>query len=795
MDSLVQDIRDAARSLRRNPGFSLVVILTLALGIGTSTTMFTLVNSVLLRPLEVQEPERLVMVFERNRDRDPYNSVAPANFFDWKEQAQSFTDLAALTDQPLNLTGDGEAEQVRAQLTTANFFSVLGVRAALGRTYRTGEDAEAVVVLSNGLWQRRFNSDPSIIGRTIRLNDQPQLVVGVMPANFPSITSKPDLWATTDPDRKWRGRYLRVVGRLRPGTTVEQAQAEMDTVSQRLTKAYPEFLTNWGINVVSIQEQVTRDVRRALLVLLGAVGLLLMIACANVANLLLGKAASRRREITVRLSLGATRLRLIRRVLTESVLLAAISGAVGVLVAVWGTRILVRFLPSDLAFPRMDEVSVDARVLGFAVAISVLTGILFGIAPALSTSAVNLATTLREAMRGTTGARSRLRSALVIAEVALAVVLLVGAGLLGRSLQRLLDADTGLRTNNVLTARLTMAGARYQQQAALRNFMDELLPRLDALPGAVSVGGVMYLPLTGQKIGHTFTIDDRPPWREGEEPSIDLRPIAGDYHRTLGVPLLRGRFFNARDNEKAPPVFIVNDVLARQHFSDREPIGQRISYEWDGFTSGEIVGVVGSVREMGPAAEPAAAIYVPFAQLPLSQMTVVMRTSGDPLAMASAVRAVVRDLDPNQPIADIRSMEEVAANTVARQRLNVYLLGGFAGVALLLAALGLYGIVSYSVTQRRAEIGVRVALGAQRGDVVRFILREGLALTIFGLFLGIVTAVAITRVMATLLFDVAPTDPLTLGMVSAFLTIVALLASYIPARRATRVDPMVALRE
>ena len=450
-----------------------------------------------------------------------------------------------------------------------------------------------------------------------------------------------------------------------------------------------------GATVVPVHEQVTGDVRPALLVLLGAVGLLLLIACANVANLLIGRAAARRTEIAVRLALGATRGRLVRLMLTESVMLSLAAGALGVVLAVWGTDALARLLPPDLALPRLDEVRVDGRVLGFACAISVLTGILFGTAPAVAASAVNLAQATRDAMRGTTTGRNRVRSGLVVAEVALAVVLLVGAGLLGRSLAKLLDVDTGVRAEHVLTMRVMLAGANYRQDPPVRNFMGALIPRLEAIPGARAAGGVAYLPLTGQKIGHSFWIDDQPRPRPGEEYSTDIRPIAGHYFQALGIPVLRGRTFDARDNERAAPVFIVNDALVRRYFPGRDPLGKRISFDWDATVSGEIIGVVGSVREMGPAEDASPAIYRSFPQMPFAQMTLLVRAAGEPLALSSAAAAAVREIDPNQPVAEIRTMEQVVANTVARPRLLVYLLAGFAGMALQLAALGLYGVISY----------------------------------------------------------------------------------------------------
>jgi putative ABC transport system permease protein len=794
MDTLRQDLRFAARSLRKNPGFTFVATITLAVAIGASTSMFTIVNAVLLRPLEYRDPERLVIVRDRNRERTNAGVTSPANFVAWRESARSFADLAATFDQPRNVTSPGEPEEILTRITTDNFFATLGVNAYLGRTYGPGDDLTAVVMISHSLWQRRFGGDPAVIGRSLTINDGVRAIVGVTSPEFRSVGARPDAWIPMVLDPNWRGRFLVVLGRLRAGISVEQANGEMAAIAGRLADELPQFNRNRSADVVPLHEQVTGDVRPALLVLLGAVGLLLLIACANVANLLLGRAATRRTEIAVRLSLGATRGRVVRQVLTESVVLAAIAGALGIIIAVWGTDAVVTLMPADLALPRVDEVRLDARVLGFTVAVCLLTGILFGTAPAVIGSAVNLAQDTREGMRGTTRGSARVRGALVVAEVALAMVLLIGAGLLGRSLQQLLHVDTGVRTDRVLTMRLTLSAARYQQESELRGFMQRLITRVESLPGADAVAGEMYLPLTGLKIGHSFTRDDRPKPEPGEKLGTDIRVIAGDYFRALGIPVLKGRAFDARDTELAPSVFVVNEALARRYFPDQDPIGQRISFEWDATVTGEIVGIVGNVREMGPKEEPSPAIYRTYAQMPMPQMTLVIRSDGDPLALAASTATAVREIDPDQPVAEVRTMDRVLANTVARPRLVLYVLAGFASVALLLAALGLYGIVSYSVTQRRREIGVRVALGAQRADVLRPILREGMVLTGFGLALGLAGAFASTRVMQSLLFGVEATDPVTLAGVALFLAATALAASYIPARRATRLDPVAALR-
>ena len=795
-DELRGDLRYAARSLRNSPGFTVAVVLTLALGIGASSAMFTVVDAVLLRPFGFADPERLLVLSERTPDGQE-NSVSAANFFDWREQNRSFQALAGWSDGERIFTGRGEPEELSTRLTTGNYFAVLGARPLIGRTYAEGEETENVVVLSHRLWQRRFGGDPAILGRTITLDDEPVTVLGVMSPDLPSLGAKPDLWAPRDIDPEWRGRFLNVIGRLKPGVTREQAHSEMATIGQRLAEAYPAFNKGWGINVRSLPEAVSGEVRPALLVLLGAVGFLLLIACANVANLLLSRAAARRREVAVRRALGATRGRLVRQLLTESIVLATLAGSLGLLVAIAGTRLLVRRMPPGLALPRLDEIGVDLRVVAFTAGTSLLTGIVFGLAPALFSSSVGPGETLRDATRGTTtgGERGRVRGALVVTEVALALMLLVGAGLLARSFQKLLSVDTGVQTEGVLTMRVAATSARYEQSAAVLNFTGDLQQRLAALSGARAVGiSSPGIPFTGNRSGMGFQRDDRPPPPVGEEPAADIRIVGGDYHQALGIPLLRGRALDARDTETSPDAVVINEALARRHFPGENPVGRRITFEWYDTLRAEIVGVVGSTREMGPAEEPSPAIYIPFRKRPAAVFHVVVRTAGDPEALADDARAVVRSLDPNLPIAEIRTLEQIAGANIARPRLNLLLLGGFAILALLLAAIGLYGVIAYSVAQRRAEIGVRVALGASRPDVLRLIVGQGVRLTLAGLVVGLVGALVLTRLMSSLLFGVEPTDPLTLATVAAFLAGVALLASWIPAHRAAATDPAIALR-
>ena len=621
------------------------------------------------------------------------------------------------------------------------------------------------------------------------------MVVGVMPPDFKLLDRSADLWLPTCSRRAdARGRYIAVIGRLAPGATLGSA-TEMATIARRLAAEFPESNTGWGTHLVPLHEQVVGEVRPALLVLLGAVGMLLLIACANVANLLLSRASARRKEIAVRLSLGASRGRLVRQLLTESVLLAPLGGAPASARGVGhgGAGLL---LPEQLGIPRLDEVGVNARVLAFALAVTVLTGLLFGVAPALASSRTDLQETLKDSSRGSTAgrARSRARGALVVAEVGLALMLLVGAGLLVKSFWTLQHVESGVEPEGVLTMRLTLGSARYREAAAIRGFVDELVPRLEALPGAESAAGIWYLPLTGEKSRTSISVEGRPAPRAGEEPGADVRPIAGDYFRTMGIPLLGGRAFDERDHAESPMAFVVNQQLADELFPGEDPIGKRIAFDWGEPISGEIVGVAGNVREMGLAEDPSTAIYMPFSKMPSPMLAVVIRTAGDPMALASSAQAAVREIDADQPVAEIRPMTSVVGNTIARPRLSMFLLAVFATMALLLAAVGLYGVISYAVTQREHELGVRVALGAHTSDVLRLIVGEGMTLTLIGLGLGLGGAFALSRLLSSLLYGVSPTDPLTLASVSVFLAGVALLASYLPARRAARVDPIVALR-
>ncbi|MPZ19142.1 MAG: FtsX-like permease family protein [Luteitalea sp.] len=803
---LRQDIRYAWRALLRSPRFTVVAVLTLALGIGATTAIYTVVDAVLLRPLTVSDPERLVVLQEQKRNNPPNASASPANFFDWQKQARSFSSMAYFTQAPLNLTGQGEPQEAQVQPASANLFSTLGVQPLLGRTFRPEEDAPqdeevgSVAVLGYALWQSRYGGDPAILGRTIWIDDLPAEVVGVMGPDFQMLDSKPDLWiplGIVQGNRTSMGRFVRVVARLRPGVTLEQAQGEMRVIARRLEAAYPEFNTRWGVAVLPARERVVGDVRPALLVLMGAVAMLLLIACTNVASLLLGQASTRRQEIAMRLSLGATRGRVVRQVLTESLVLSVLGGVIGLAAATIGTRALVRSLPESVQFPRLDGVTVDWRVLTFALVVIVLTGLLFGLAPALFSSRTDLQGSLRDASHSHTAGRGTmlLRNSLVVTEVALALMLLVGAGLLLRSFQKLQAVDTGMRPEGVLTLRMSLGSEAYDEDDASRAFLARLLTSVQRLPNVQAVGMVSHLPLSDEgSMGHTAYRADRPAPAPGEKPGVDTRIAGGDYFAAQGIRLLRGRTFDERDHAGSANVLVINEALGRQQFPGEDPLGKRLTGGGER-SEGEIIGVVEDVRARNITDEPKSALYRPFVQVPDgTPLHLVIRTAGDPIALAGAVREEVHRLDPSLPVANVRTMEAVVADATARSRLSSYLLAAFAALALFLAAIGLYGILSHVVVQRRSEIGVRVALGADRRTILQLFVGQGMRLTAAGVALGLVGALALTHLLRSLLFGVTTTDAPTFVVVPLLLVAVAALACYLPASRAARLDPATTLR-
>jgi predicted permease len=801
-----QDLRYGLRALRKRPGFTAVAVITLALGIGANTAIFSVVNTILLRPLPYKDPDRLVMVWEdATKHGYPRDTPAAANFVDWREQNKVFEGMAAVADQSFNLTGVGDPERLDGKRVSANLFGLLGVEPVLGRGFLPEEDAPGagrVAVLSHGLWQRRFGADPAVVGRALDLNGQSYTVVGVMPPAFQFPSPDVQLWvpiAFTQQQAASRGNhYLQVVARLKPGVGVEQAQAEMSTIASRLQQQYPEQNTDLGAAVVPLHEQVVGDIRPALLILLGAVGFVLLVACANVANLLLARAAARQKEIALRVALGASRARLVRQFLTESLLLAALGGVVGLLLALWGVNLLKAFVPDSIS--QVKAIAVDVKVLGFTLLVSLFTGFVFGLAPATQASNFNLSETLKEGGRDaiSSGRGKRIRSALVVAEVAVSLVLLVGAGLLINSFLRLRSVEPGFRADNLLTMGVVLPAQKYPDHARRAAFYDELLRRVEAVPGVKSAAVTNWIPLVKQGDSTSITVEGRPAPEPGKELIAVTRVVSPDYFKTMGIQLSRGRAFDAsQDRADSPGAVVVSETAARRYWPGEDAVGKRLSIgnpenpdDWL-----TVVGVANDVRQFQLDADPKPQMYLTYAQAGFFvPRNLVVSTSVEPLSVAVAVRNAVWGIDRDQPVSNVRTMEDVLSDSIARQRFSMLLLGIFAAVALLLAAVGLYGVMTYAVAQRTREIGVRMALGAQAGDVLKLVVAHGLKLALAGVALGLVAAFVLTRLMSSLLFGVSPTDPATLATISLVLVAVALLASYIPARRATKVDPLIALR-
>jgi len=800
---LRQDAAYALRLLRRAPGFTAIAIATLTLGIGANTTIFTVVDSVLLRPLRFADPQRLAMIRPTSGSR-----VSSGYFYDWREQSQSFAGMAAFYDLRTNLTGRGEPQQVLSDRVTVNFFALLGTPALLGRTFAPTNptEVEPEVVVSFGFWQRRFGGRPDILGQPITLDGTSFTIVGVMPDTFRIHTnelseSRAELWIpfrVVPDDRTGMGGWLNVVGRLAPNAAFEQARAELLAIAQRIEREHPSYSRNWRVDVVPLLDATVKDVRATLLVLFGAVGLLLLIACANVATLVLSRAASRRAEVAIRMSLGASPSRMVRQLVTESLVLAAIAATLGVLLAVWGVEVLVSLAPVGLDLPRVAEMKVDVRILGFTLCVTILTVIVCGLLPAIEAARPTPQSTLREAAPGAASGRnqSRVNGMLVITEVALAVILLAGAGLLGRSVWGLTHVDPGFRPDHVLTLRATLPASSYERDDRKRAFTQSLLERTSNLPGVEAVGFANYLPMSDIGVGDTFEIEGRQQRHPDDRPGSWLSVVGGRYFEAMGIPLLRGRLPGRSDTEDTQRVFVIDEALARRYWPNEDPLGKRLIFQRsEGKTiAGEIVGVVGSVRWADMSERPMPTTYFWFPQNPDRDITIVARVAGDPPAAASVIRAALREIDPNQPVADVRPMKDFVSASVARPRFTMLVLTAFAATALLLAALGLYGVIAFGITQRTREIGLRVALGAQPQSVLALVMRQGLMFLAVGLTIGVVAALELGRVLAGLLYEVSPRDPGTLFMSTLFLAGVGLLATYLPARRATRVDPMVALR-
>ncbi|HEV8366365.1 MAG TPA: ABC transporter permease [Pyrinomonadaceae bacterium] len=800
MDTLLKDLRYGIRGLLKRPGFTLVALIALALGIGANTAIFSLVNAVLVQPLPFGEPDRLVWMWGNIRQGGNRASVSPLDFLDYRHQQTTFEHFAASFTRPAKaiLTGAGEPERLSAAGVTGNYFQALGVNPALGRSFVLENEkpgTDQVTILSFGLWQRRFGGDPGIVDKTIVLNGESYAVLGVMPKDF-NFPKSAELWIPMSfdrsPEMKQRAaHFLRPIGRLKPGVTIAQAQADTDAIAQRLEQAYPDTNTGWNLRLVSLHDQLVGNTKPTLFILLGAVGFVLLIACANVANLLLVRAAARHKEIALRTALGASRVRIMRQMITESVLLALLGGVLGAVLASWGIDLLVLVSADNL--PPTAHVRIDATVLVFTLIVSLVTGVLFGLAPALRTMKLNLCDSLKEGGRsvGEGVQRNLTRSILVVVESAVAVVLLVGAGLLIRSLVSLQNVNPGFDSNNVLTMRIDVPEEKYTTADKRTNFFQQLETRVGGLAGVEGVGMISELPLTGQLNDIPYTVEGRPPTAPGQEFDDDFRRVNTQYFKALHIPLLRGRNFTDQEVTKAAKVVLISDLLAKRVFPNEEPIGHRLILGIGG-EAFEIIGVVGDIRHHALENQPSPAMYLPTGAGP--GMNLVIRAQGDPANLAAAVRREVKAIDPEQPVAAVKTMDEWLTTAVSGPRYRTSLLALFALVALILASTGIYGVMSYSVTQRTHEIGVRMALGARRFDVLKLVVRQGMSLVVIGVALGLIGATALTRVMSSLLFEVTPKDPLTFTAVALFLAVVALVACYIPARRATRVDPLVALR-
>ena len=800
MDSIIKDIRYGVRGLLKRPGFTVIALVALALGIGANTAIFSLVNAVVLKPLPFPDPDRLVWVFGNIRNGPNRASVSPPDFLDYRSQNKSFEQLAASGSLPLslNFTGSGEPERLMASGVTGNYFDTFGVAPALGRGFTLANEKpgqDQVTVLSHAFWLKRFGGDPNILGKTITLNSKSYEVVGVMPAGV-SFPQSAELWIPLnfdgEPEMKWRkAAFLRPVARLKPGVTLTQAQADTDTIAAQLEQQFPDSNAGRSLRLTSLREQLVGGTRTTVFVLFGAVGFVLLIACANVANLLLVRAAARQKEIALRTALGASRLRIIRQMLTESLLLSLLGGALGALLAVWGVELLVNLSANSL--PPTVDVKIDSNVLAFTFVIAIVTGLLFGLAPAFRSAKVNLIDSLKDGARGAEGTlRNRTRSLLIVFESAVAVVLLIGAGLLVRSLIALQSVDPGFEANNVLTLRLDLPNKKYEGAGRLANFFEQLESRVSSLPGVQSVGLVTDLPMSGQLSDLPYTVEGRPPVAPDQPLNADFRLVNSNYFSALRIPLLRGRNFTEQEVREGKPVTIVSKQLVDTVFPNEDPLGKRLVSGMSGIAF-EIIGVVGDIRHTSLGTQPFPTWYLPTRDF-ANRRNLVIRTQNDPLSIAGAVRQEVHALDPDLPISEMKRMTDWVDSSVAVPRYYTTLLGLFAALAMILAATGIYGVMSYTVAQRTHEIGVRMAMGARRLDVLKLVVRHGMLLTLIGVSVGLAGAFALTRVMQSLLFGVTAKDPLTFAAVAGLLSLVAFFACLVPALRATKVDPLVALR-
>ncbi len=802
LETAARDVRYALRGLRLNPGFATTAVLSLALGIGASVAIYTVGDNLLLRPLPYPEAQQLVMLYETNPHQNlKHNVISPANYFDWKAQSSTFSAIAGFVDFHVIL-GDGKrTEEVDAQAVSGELLPALRVQPVRGRVFTMQEDKDDahVAVISYRLWQNWFGGDDAVIGRQLQVNSRPFTVVGVLPPDFYFNTRSSDIWLTlglnpADNLRKTQGRWLWAMARLKPGVSLSQARAEMNGIAQRLEVAYPEFDKGWGVDVQPLRDSFVGEVKTSLMVLLGAVTLLLCVACANVANLLLARYSARRREMAVRGALGAARGRLIRQLLTESVMLGLAGGSLGIVLAYFAVEGLVALAPRELT--RSVQITFDLRIVAFAFFLSVVTSIIFGLAPSLVAAHSDLNRALHEESRQSTGSGNRMRSWLVALEIACSVALMAEAGLLFRSVMGLQNVDPGLDARNVLTFRVSLPRQRYGDTQKRLAFFSSATGRLGQLPGVRSASAISYLPFNGLAAGTDVKIGGHPPAKPGEELVASIRTVLPGYFRTMGIPLQRGRDFTAADNmETTPHRFIVNETFVRKYLPGEEPIGKQIS-AWMNKDNpfGEIVGVVGDVKEGTLDKGPEPTVYYIHSHLDYGEMVFVLRAEHDPLALAAPARKIILELDPELPVSQVRTMETVVRQTFARQQFSAVLLGGFSVASLLLAAIGIYGLLAYSVTQRTREIGVRVALGAEPASIIRMVVASGARMVIIGAAAGLAAALALSGLLKSLLFGIGPRDPLTFVAAPAIFVAVALLAAYVPARRAARVSPMEALR-
>jgi putative ABC transport system permease protein len=816
METVLNDLRYGIRGLLKRPGFTAVAILTLALGIGANTAIFSVVNAVVLRPLPYVQPDQLVTLWETMPGNDR-RSVGPGNFVDWRSQNETFQDMAATFAGNFNLTSDGDPERIDGATITSNLMSLLGTPPQIGRTFQPDDDDHqdrSVVILSDGLWKRRFGADRTVVGRTITIDEIPHTVVGVMPGGF-QFPAHSDLWVlgrnrnavslslvSQFPKNDWNyerdAHFLSVIGRLKPGVTLSQAQSNIASITRRLEQDYPDTNSGLGSNVVPLHAQIVGNVRGILFILLGAVGFVLLIACTNVANLMLARATQRGREIAIRTAVGASRLRLIRQLLTESLLLSVVGGLVGLGVSVWAVDLFVKLSPGDI--PRLNEASVDWRLLGFTLIVSLVTGIGFGLLPAFQATKTDLNSALKEgggkASEGQQ--RRRARSVLVATEIALAQVLLVGASLLAISYVRVMQIHPGFNAERVLTAKIAPSRKKYPDSRSRERFYSTVLERLQALPGVESAGMVMDLPLSGSSMNRGFRIEGQPDPKPDQNVAMDYQIVSPDYFATLEIPVRSGRGFTQTDSESSERVIVINQSLAQRYWPNQDPIGKRMAI---GESSKEdswrtIIGVVGDIRHASLSEAPVPTAFISYRQDLESwpRMGFAIKTKGDPASLVSLVRKELAAVDPSQPIYAVDPMEKLLRGAVAQRRFVMLLLGSLSAIAVTLAMVGIYGVISFSVGERTQEIGIRLALGARASDVMRMVLSQGMRVALVGVVIGVGAAFALTRLLSGLLFEVSPTDPRTFLVVAGLLSSVALLACYIPARRATKVDPLVALR-